>query len=97
MAERDWVSLPHLINAAKQDPNDNDGHYPSGTITVEEALRAEGLLAERRVEGYFGTDTIDAYAAWQRHLGYRGKDADGIPGRKSLVALGKKHGFTVEN
>jgi hypothetical protein len=28
-----------------------------------------------------------SYAAWQRKLGYEGKDADGIPGRTSWEAL----------
>ncbi|MGW3686524.1 hypothetical protein [Streptomyces sp. NPDC005125] len=36
-----------------------------------------------------------AYAAWQRHLGFRGSSADGIPGTASLTALGVKHGFAV--
>ena len=39
-------------------------------------------------------DDVDAptYAAWQRRLGYRGKDADGVPGRVSLTKLGRKTG-----
>lgn len=28
-----------------------------------------------------------SYAAWQRKLGYRGKDADGVPGRSSWARL----------
>jgi peptidoglycan hydrolase-like protein with peptidoglycan-binding domain len=48
------------------------------------------------VDGSFGTKTISAYAAWQRHLGYAGTAADGIPGRASLTKLGARTGlFTV--
>lgn len=35
------------------------------------------------------------YAAWQRKLGYTGKDADGIPGMASLKALASKSNWTV--
>jgi hypothetical protein len=49
------------------------------------ALRAEGLPANRR-----------GYSLWQKSLGYSGADADGIPGRASLTALGKRHGWTVK-
>ncbi|HEX3931610.1 MAG TPA: peptidoglycan-binding domain-containing protein [Nocardioides sp.] len=43
------------------------------------------------VDGLFGPETQEAYAAWQRRCGYRGDDADGRPGRLSLQRLG----FTV--
>ncbi|HEY5837180.1 MAG TPA: peptidoglycan-binding protein LysM, partial [Streptomyces sp.] len=46
-------------------------------------------------DGSFGTRTRDAYAAWQRHCGYTGPAADGIPGKASLARLGEKHGFKV--
>ncbi len=45
--------------------------------------------------GKFGPQTTAAYKKWQESLGYRGTSADGKPGRTSLVALGKKYGFTV--
>jgi uncharacterized protein (UPF0333 family) len=32
----------------------------------------------------------DAYAKYQRSLGYSGKDADGLPGKTSLIKLGLK-------
>lgn len=35
------------------------------------------------------------YRQWQVKLGYKGKDADGIPGKSSLAKLGRKHGFEV--
>lgn len=91
------VSLAGLINAARTDP-DRKGQSTTNyaaVILVERALVAEGLLAAAMADGHYGTATIDAYARWQRALGYRGKAADGIPGKASLTRLGAKHGFKV--
>ncbi|WKD36496.1 N-acetylmuramoyl-L-alanine amidase [Streptomyces xanthophaeus] len=90
------VDLSRLIAAASVDPPKSGTPVSYGGVrTVEAALLAEGLLPANLVDGHFGTSTIQAYAAWQRRLKYAGTDADGIPGRKSLVALGAAHGFTV--
>lgn len=91
------VSLAHIIAAAKADPPAEQGHttYPDEVRLVEQALATDGYLAQRWVDGSFGTVTITAYAAYQRALGYTGADADGIPGRSSLQRLGASHGFTV--
>lgn len=40
------------------------------------------------VDGHFGLQTQQAYAAWQRRCGFDGADADGIPGKISLQRLG---------
>ena len=40
------------------------------------------------IDGGFGPKTQAAVRALQLHLGFKGADADGIPGRKSLDALG---------
>jgi cell wall-associated NlpC family hydrolase len=37
--------------------------------------------------GYFGPQTRAAVTKWQRRLGYRGTDANGIPGRTSMRRL----------
>lgn len=95
---RPKVSLAKLIAAAKADPPKTGTPVSySGVRTVEEALRAEGLLAGQYVDGHFGSVTVSAYAAWQRRCGYTGRDADGIPGRASLQRLGTKRGFDVTN
>lgn len=59
-----------------------DGTY-GGRIAA--ALKAEGLRPD-----------LVGYATWQRRLGYKGNDADGIAGRKSLTELGRQHGWKVE-
>ena len=90
------VGLSRLITAAKTDPGAKQGHvtYMTGVNLVEAALVKEGLLAKTYAgDGSYGTTTVKAYAAWQRHLGYTGNDANGIPGMTSLARLGTRHGF----
>lgn len=92
------VNMEALIKAAQIDPRRAGTALTPGAkesvLLVERALRARGLLADTYVDGHFGTKTIEAYAAWQRWLGYSGLDASGLPGRTSLRALGEQR-FTV--
>jgi hypothetical protein len=90
------VSLSRLRAAAKTDPAKAGTPVSyKGVTTVEAALVDRGYLAKRYSDGHYGTATVTAYAKWQRHLGYTGDDADGIPGRDSLRRLGLKAGFKV--
>jgi GH25 family lysozyme M1 (1,4-beta-N-acetylmuramidase) len=92
------VSLHKLITAAHEDPKAKQGHqtYAAGVKVVEAALRAAKLLpAAYAGDGSYGSTTITAYKNWQLKQGYRGKDADGIPGKATLTKLGAKYGFTV--
>ncbi|MFF4177659.1 N-acetylmuramoyl-L-alanine amidase [Streptomyces sp. NPDC001750] len=93
---RPVVDLSLLTAAARRDPvrSGTPVSY-TGARVVEAALAAEGLLAKKYVDGHFGSATVTAYAAWQRRLGYTGRDADGIPGITTLKRLGKVHGFDV--
>lgn len=94
--KRPVVDLSQLRTAARSNPSAHGQPVTyAGVRTVEAALVDEGLLAKAYSDGHYGTTTITAYAAWQRRLGYHGRDADGIPGRTSLERLGDKHGFTV--
>lgn len=97
---RRTVDLSRLIAAAQQDPKRPQGGTTKGSVTsvkiVEAALQAEGLLSSRYAgDGAFGSATVKAYSKWQRKLGFTGKDANGIPGRKSLERLGQRHRFSV--
>ncbi|MEK8104604.1 peptidoglycan-binding domain-containing protein [Micromonospora sp. M12] len=65
-------------------------------LAVEQALQAQGLLNAQWVDGYFGTVTVSAYAAYQRSLGYTGLAANGLPGTTSLTKLGQNR-YTVGN
>jgi hypothetical protein len=91
------VSLSRLQKASHIDPPAPQGKksYPSEVLIVEKALNRAGLLASKYVDGCYGTVTIASYKHWQLGLGYTGSAADGIPGMKSLTALGKKYGFRV--
>lgn len=93
------VDLSRLVAAARTDPGARQGHvtYMTGTNLTEAALVKAGYLSTTYAgDGSFGTTTVTAYAKWQRHLGYTGAEADGIPGITSLTKLGAKTGlFTV--
>ena len=94
---RPVVDLSQLVAAARSNPGMKGTPVTySGVRTVEAALVDEGLLAKTYSDGHYGTTTVTAYSAWQRHLGYTGRDADGIPGQTSLARLGAKHGFDVK-
>jgi hypothetical protein len=90
------VDLSQLVAAAKTDPGAKQGHvtYMTGTNLVEAALVKVGYLGKTYAgDGSFGSTTVTAYAKWQRHLGYTGRDADGIPGMTSLGRLGSETGL----
>lgn len=96
VATRPAVSTARVIAAAKADPPKRGTPVSyAGVRHVEDALAAEGLLEPPLADGHFGTATVQAYAAWQRRLGYAGTAADGIPGPASLRRLGDRHGFDV--
>ncbi|MCB5164565.1 hypothetical protein LG634_06920 [Streptomyces bambusae] len=98
------VSLTHLVDAARRDPQGRQGTttHPAEVNVVEVALAAEGLLQDAYAhDGSYGSLTVTAYARFQRRhsdrngLGWGPDDCNGVPGPTSLTALGKAHGFTV--
>lgn len=75
------------------------GNQPSigddaSTKLVQRALTARGFRVT--ADGQYGRATTAAYAAYQRSIGYRKIDANGIPGPSSLSRLGKGR-FRVVN
>lgn len=87
------VDLSRAVHAFRVEgrwpkPNDRRPLYPAGVRLIETELVNAGFLSPKHVDGYAGPPTLRAYALWQRHLGYRQADADGIPGATSLVRLG---------
>lgn len=74
------------------------GRKNKQVLLVQEALKKEFRSFDYSSgPGIFGPRTKATYAKWQKKLGYTGKDANGVPGLKSLRELGKKHGFTVRS
>lgn len=71
------------------------GAHNDSVLIVQKALAAAVGLDFSSGPGVFGRLTQDAYARWQRHLGFSGAQADGIPGEVSLRKLGERFGFEV--
>ncbi|MEU6376825.1 N-acetylmuramoyl-L-alanine amidase [Streptomyces sp. NPDC046909] len=94
------VDLSQLAAAARSNPKAKGRPVTyAGTRIVEAALVDAGLLAKVRLDGHFGEDTVTAYAKWQRSKAggsFTGDAADGIPGKTSLVNLGRRYGFDVK-
>ncbi|MEV6931675.1 peptidoglycan-binding protein [Dactylosporangium sp. NPDC051485] len=94
------VNMEATVLAAQIDPRRADHTLTPGAkssvLAVEQALQAKNLLSAQWVDGYFGTETIAAYAAYQRSLGYTGLAANGLPGTTSLTKLGLNR-YTVSN
>jgi peptidoglycan hydrolase-like protein with peptidoglycan-binding domain len=99
-AARAVVDMEATVLAAQIDPRRADNTLTPGAkdsvLAVEQALEALHLLDPKWVDGYFGTVTISAYAAYQRSLGYSGLAANGLPGTASLTKLGQNR-YTVIN
>lgn len=94
---RPVVDLSLLLAAAKADPVKKGTPVSyAGVLVVEDALVEERLLARSLADGHFGTATQAAYGLWQMRCGWRGKDADGLPGKASLTKLGARRGFDVK-
>ncbi|MDI6104291.1 peptidoglycan-binding protein [Actinoplanes sp. NEAU-A12] len=91
-AARPVVDMEATVLAAQIDPRRADDTLTPGAkssvLAVEQALQAKNLLDAQWVDGYFGTTTVTAYAAYQRSLGYTGLAANGLPGTTSLTKLG---------
>lgn len=92
------VNMEATVKAAQIDPRRADDTLTRGAkasvLAVEQALQARHLLDATWVDGYFGSKTVEAYAKYQRSLGFGGLDANGLPGRTSLTSLGTGR-FTV--
>lgn len=91
------VSLSAVRSAAQHDPGRPQGGVTPGAaddVRIVEALLVKAHLLDPRYanDGSFGSLTRTAYANWQKSLGYRGSDADGVPGSVSLSKLLAKFG-----
>ncbi|MEU0084731.1 peptidoglycan DD-metalloendopeptidase family protein [Streptomyces sp. NPDC006274] len=64
--------------------------------TVQKALIARGRKIPDGATGLFGEQTKAAYRAEQLAQGFKGADADGVPGCTSLTTLGRHAGFSVD-
>ncbi|WP_405560674.1 CHAP domain-containing protein [Streptomyces sp. NBC_01180] len=85
------VSLAAVVYGATHSAKDESKHAANADDVrhVQDALIARGRLKNGAdTPGVFGIPTKAAYAAEQRAQGYKGHDADGVPGKASLTKLG---------
>jgi peptidoglycan hydrolase-like protein with peptidoglycan-binding domain len=89
------VSMASVLVQAQVEPKYGNQRALGGDGSVkrvQRALSAEGIRTP--ADGNYGEGTTASYRAWQHRLGYRGMDANGLPGITSLRRLGKGR-FTV--
>lgn len=65
-------------------------------IKIVQSALVDLVGASITIDGKYNETTKVGYKKWQEKLGYKGTDADGIAGSKSLGELGKKYGFKVK-
>jgi peptidoglycan hydrolase-like protein with peptidoglycan-binding domain len=87
--------MSKLLIAAQLDQYRPGNRHTAGAVRsvkrVQRQLRRRGISVA--VDGNFGAQTMNGYAAWQRRLGYSGLDANGMPGETSLKRLaGRRFG-----
>lgn len=56
-------------------------------MVKDRLARKAGIRSDDK-SNHFGKELQADYKAWQKKLGYTGKDADGVPGKTSLQKLG---------
>lgn len=72
--------------------------YGTGHYNPASSVEMVGMVKLRLIALRMGTAANSfrsCYAAWQRHLGYTGDDANGIPGMASLTVLANNSGWRV--
>lgn len=90
------VSLGNLIGALSYF---EAGHTAKGDTYDYHAVRlVQSAINKVRgwsleLNGLFDRRTKEAYSEFQRHIGYRGADADGVPGMSSLKSLASRSGL----
>ena len=98
------VHLWIIIMCAREDPKKPAGGTTNSAQVeiIQNALMNESwtdggscLHKTGFIPGRWDTPTNGAYARWQEKCGYRGNDANGVPGMTSLAKLGSLHGFHV--
>jgi peptidoglycan hydrolase-like protein with peptidoglycan-binding domain len=83
------VNMARVLVAAQLDQyRPSNGTTPGAVKSVkriQRRLRRKGFTVA--LDGNFGAQTVRAYAAWQRRLGFSGLNASGMPGKTSLRKL----------
>lgn len=94
------VNHEAVLKAAQLDPKRPSttpfAESKASVLHVERALNAKGLLAQKWVDGYFGSTTTTAWKAWEKRVHPSAGPAlnNGLPGVSELRTLGSSR-FTV--
>lgn len=64
------------------------GKRNKDVVKVKKRLRKKGFYTAPNTTNHFGSSLANAYSRYQKSLGYKGADADGVPGKDSLNKLG---------
>lgn len=73
------------VSLSKLQPGKRNKHI----LMVKHRLKKRGFIkSDTKLTNFFGGGLRAAYARFQKHLGYTGNDADGLPGKSSLEKLG---------
>ena len=87
------VNMEATVMASQIDPRRADDTLTPGAkgsvLLVEQALQAKHLLDAKWVDGYFGTTTVAAYAAYQRRSATPVSTPTGCPARRRSTKLGR--------
>lgn len=92
--DRPNVNHEAVLKAAQLDPHrTSTTPFPGSkrsVLRVERALRAKGLLANRWVDGYFGSSTTTAWVKWENRVHSSSGPArtNGLPSVYELKRLG---------
>lgn len=91
------LDLATVQQAARKNPWTRSDHIEYEPLRyIEFALVRMGHLHTRFALGDFSVKALYAYRKWQRTLGFRGNEANGVPDAVSLRELGERFGFRVE-
>lgn len=89
------VDMARVVVAAQVEPKCGQ---TAGLRDNASTRRVQSALSAKRIstvaDGWYGNGTTSSYATWQRRLGFRGIDANGLPGVTSLTRLGQNR-FSV--
>jgi hypothetical protein len=73
------------VRLSKIKPGKRNKHI----LLVKKRLKKRGYFkADHNLTNFFGGSLRAAYSKFQKDLGYKGDDADGLPGKESLEKLG---------
>lgn len=82
------VLVKNIVGAAHYGKTHTRSTYDYVAVCYVQRALNKMLGSKLTIDGIFGKNTLAVYKRYQISLGFVGIDADGIPGRESLIKLG---------